>query len=73
MSMHSKVELEFRNVTFKGEEKTGVPREKPRGAGQRTNNKLNPHMTPGPGIELGGERLTAAPSKLPSNVIIADV
>ena len=33
--------------------KTGVPREKPLGARMRTNNKLNPHMTPSPGIETG--------------------
>ena len=26
--MHSRVELEFRNVAFQGEGKTGVPREK---------------------------------------------
>ena len=29
--------------------KTGVPGEKPLGAEKRTNNKLNPHMMPGPG------------------------
>ena len=33
--------------------RTGVPREKPLGARTRTNNKLNPHMTPSPGIEPG--------------------
>ena len=33
-------------------EERGVPGEKPRGAEKRTNNKLNPHMTPG----MGGER-----------------
>ena len=38
---------------FLGEGKTGVPGEKPLGAEQRTNNKLNPHMTPSPGIEPG--------------------
>ena len=31
--------------------KTGEPGEKPLGARTRTNNKLNPHMTPSPGIE----------------------
>ena len=40
-----RIELEFRNVGFCGEGKTGVPREKPLGAEKRTNNKLNPHMT----------------------------
>ena len=36
--------IEIRNVGFWGEGKTGVPREKPLGAKERTNNKLNPHM-----------------------------
>ena len=40
------------------------------GAGTRTNNKLNPHVTPGPGIEPGPQRwqaraLTTAPSLHP--------
>ena len=35
------------------EGKTGVPGEKPLGARTRTNNKLNPHMTPSPGIKPG--------------------
>ena len=43
----SKLELEFGNVSFWGEGKTGVPGEKLLGAEKRTNNKLNPHMTPG--------------------------
>jgi len=40
------------------EGKTGVPGEKPLGARTKTNNKLNPHMTPGPRVEPGpiGER-----------------
>ena len=38
------VELEFGNVGFLGEAKTGVPGEKPLGAKERTTNKLNPHM-----------------------------
>ena len=38
------VELEFRNVGT---------RRKTLGAGTRTKNKLNPHMTPRPGIEPG--------------------
>ena len=43
---------------------------KPLGAEKRTNNKLNPQMTPGPGIEPGSHwweasALTTAPSLLP--------
>ena len=37
------IELEFGGVSFYGEGKTGVPGEKPLGAKERTNNKLNPH------------------------------
>ena len=33
--------------------KTGVPEEKTLGARMRINNKLNPHITPSPGIETG--------------------
>ena len=67
-----RIELEFRNVGFCGEGKTGVPGEKPRGAEKRTNNKLNPHMTSSPGIEPGphwwkASALTTAPSLLPCN------
>jgi len=40
-------------LVFSGEGKTGVPREKPLGAMTRTNNKLNPHMSPSLGIEPG--------------------
>ena len=69
--------MEFRNVGFGGEEKTGEPGEpgepgeKPLGARKRTNNKLNPHMTPGPGIEPGthwweASALNTAPSCSPS-------
>jgi len=53
------------------EEKTRVPGEKPAlGARTRTNNKLNPHMTPGPGVEPGphwweASALTTALSLLP--------
>ena len=36
------IELEFENVGFYGEGKTGVPGEKPLGAGERTDKKLNP-------------------------------
>ena len=45
------MELEFGNVGFRGKGKTGVPREKPLGAKERTNNKLNPHMALMPGFE----------------------
>ena len=48
-----RIELEFRNVGFCGEGKTGVPGEKPLGEEKRTNNKLNPHMTSSAGIEPG--------------------
>ena len=47
-----------------------VPREKPLRARTRTNNKLNPRMTLGPGVEPGphwweASALTTAPSLLP--------
>ena len=66
----SKIELKFGNVCFWGEGKTGVPGEKPLGARTRTNNKLNPHITAGPGVVHGPHRweasaLTTAPSLLP--------
>ena len=65
-----RIELEFRNVGFCGERKTGVPGEKLLGAEKRTNNKLDPHMTSRPGIEPGphwwrASALTTAPSPLP--------
>ena len=68
MSVHSRIEFEFENV---GVGKIGVPREKPLGSKWRTNNKLDPHMTPGPGIEPGthyweASALTTAPFLLPS-------
>ena len=68
-----RIELEFRNVGFCGEGKTGVPGEKPLGAEKRTNNKLNPHMTSSPGIEPGphwwkASALTTAPSPLPTKL-----
>ena len=61
------VELEFGNFGFWGEGKTGVPGEKPLGARERTNNKLNPHMASTPGFEPGPQwwetsALTTAPS-----------
>ena len=69
------VELEFGNVGFLGEGKTRVPGEKPLGARERTNNKLNPHMASDPGIEPGphwweGSALTTTPPLLPSYIIV---
>ena len=64
------VELEFENVVFWGEGKTGVLGEKPLGARERTNNKRNPHMASTPGFEpgphwWGASVLTTAPSLTP--------
>ena len=65
------IELEFRSVGFWGEGKTGVPGEKPLGARTKTNNKLNPHMTPRIEPEprwweacMGGKCSSTAPSLL---------
>ena len=64
------VEFEFRNVVYFVEGGQLEYPEKPLGAGTRTNNKLNPHMTSTPGIEAGpnwweASALTTAPSLLP--------
>ena len=64
------IELEFESVGFQGERKTGVPGEKPLGARERTNNKLNLHMVSTPGFEPGPHwwemsALTTAPPLLP--------
>ena len=64
------IELEFESVGFQGEGKTGVPGEKPLGARERTNNKLNPHMASTPGFEPGphwweASALATAPPLLP--------
>ena len=65
------VELEFRNVGFWGEGKTGgVPGEKPLGAKERINNKLNPHMVWTPGFDpvphwWEASALTTVPSLAP--------
>ena len=48
------MELEFESVGFKGKGKTKVPGEKPPGTRERTNNKLNPHMTSTQGFEPAG-------------------
>ena len=71
VALKFQVELEFRNVSFEEGGKTGaVPGEKTLGARIRTNNKLNPHKTPSPGIEPGphwweASALTTAPFLLP--------
>ena len=60
------IKVEFRSVGFCGGRKTGKnPQSK-----ERTNNKLDPHMMPGPRIEPGphwweASALTTAPSQLP--------
>ena len=64
------IELEFGNVGFWEEGKTGVPGEKSLAAWMRTKYKLNPHLTLSPGIEPGPHRweasaLTIALSLLP--------
>ena len=66
------VELEFENVGFWGEGKAEVPGEKPLGARERTNNKLNPHMAfrlrfePGP-LWWEVNALTTVSSLVPCN------
>ena len=42
MPVRSRSNSNFEVLVFEG--KTGVPEEKPLGARERTNNKLNPHM-----------------------------
>ena len=69
------IELEFGSVGFWGEGKTGVPGEKPLGAKERTNNKLNPHMASTPGFEPGPHwwevsAPTTAPPLLPYLLIL---
>ena len=62
--------LEFGIVGSWGEGKTGVPGQKPLGAKESTNNKLNPHMASKSGFEPGphwweASALTTAPSLAP--------
>ena len=40
-------------LVFEERGKPDLPGEKPLGARTRSNNKLNPHMTPGSGVEPG--------------------
>ena len=66
------IELEFGYVGFWGEGKTGLPGEKPLGAKERTNNKLNPNMVSTPGFKPGPNwwevsALTTAPPLLLTN------
>ena len=58
--------------------KPEYPEKKPPGARARTNNKLNPNMTPSPGIEPGSHwweasALTTAPSLLPKDLELSGV
>ena len=62
-------------LVFEERGKQKYPEEKPLGAEQRTNNKFNPHMTPGPGIEprphwWEASALTTAPSLLRVLIVI---
>ena len=71
MSVHSSIELEFGNVGFWRERKTGVPGEKPLGADWREPTTISAHIwRRGPGIEPGTQwwkasALTTTPSRLP--------
>ena len=65
------IELEFGRIEL-WKEKNQRTRTITLGARKRTNNKLNPHMTPGPGIKPGthwweASALTTAPSLLPKS------
>ena len=64
------IELGFGVLVFEEGGKQENSEKNPRSKA-RTNNKLNPHMTPGPGIEPGphwweASTLTTAPSLLPT-------
>ena len=67
------VKLEFGSVGFWWEGKTGVLKEKPLGAKERTKNKLNPHMALMLGFEPGphgweASAVTTVPSLAPPRV-----
>ena len=71
------IELDFGNVGFRGEGKTGVPGEKPPGAEKRTNcnNKLNPHIASSPRNDpepnqCEASALTTEPSLLPRRELV---
>ena len=60
-------------LVFEGRGKPEYPGEKPLGAKERTNNKLNPHMVSTPGFEPGphwweASALTTAPPLLPKKL-----
>ena len=62
------IEVEFGSVGFCGKGKTGAAGEKPLGARDRTNNKLNPHMDSTPRFELAshiGGRQVLSPLQHP--------
>jgi len=48
MYVHSRIELEFEKYLFLRRGENRSTGEKPLGAEERTNNKLNPHMMLGP-------------------------
>ena len=67
------IEFEVGGVGFCGEGKTRVTGEKPRGAREKINNKLNPHMASTRGFESRphwweASALTTAPSLAPQNI-----
>ena len=47
------IKLELEMLVFEERGKLEYPEKNPLGARKRTNNKLNSHMTPGPGIKPG--------------------
>ena len=60
-------------LVFEEMRKPENPKKKSLGTEERTNNRLNPHMTPGPGIEPGTHWweaivLTSGPSLLPVRI-----
>ena len=60
-------------LVFEERGKPEYPEEKPLGARERTNNKLNPHIASTPGYEPGphwweASALTTAPSLAPQSV-----
>ena len=72
VTVYSRSHWNLEMLVFRREENRST-RRKTLGAETRTNNKLNPHMTPRPGIEpgphwweacVGGEFSTTAPSLL---------
>ena len=69
-----RIELEFGKCWFLWRGENRSTGEKPLRAEKRTNSKLNPHMTPRPGIEpephwWEASALITAPSLLPYNTL----